>query len=120
MKKRPKIVENAIQDFVNKVNELLGNRVKRIILYGSYARGDFNENSDIDIMILTDLTDNEIVEYRDNISNIAYDIEWNNNFDIYLSPLLKNLDKFNYWLEALPFYMNVQKEGVILSESKNI
>ena len=120
MKKRPKIVENAIQEFVNKVNELLGNRVKRIILYGSYARGDFNEKSDIDIMILTDLTDNEIVEYRDNISNIAYDIEWNNNFDIYLSPLLKNLDKFNYWLEALPFYMNVQKEGVILSESKNI
>ena len=117
MKKRPKIVENAIQEFVNKVNELLGNRVKRIILYGSYARGDFNEKSDIDIMILTDLTDNEIVEYRDNISNIAYDIEWNNNFDIYLSPLLKNLDKFNYWLEALPFYMNVQKEGVVLSES---
>ncbi len=23
------------------------------------------------------------------------------------------IDKFNYWLEALPFYMNVQKEGVI-------
>lgn len=120
MRKRPKIVENAIQEFVNKVNELLGNRVKKIILYGSYARGDFNDSSDIDIMILTDLTDDEIIEYRDNISDIAYDIEWDNNFDICLSPLLKNLDKFNYWLEALPFYMNVQKEGEILSESENI
>ena len=90
------------------------------MLYGSYARGDFNEGSDIDIMILTDLTDEEITEYRDKIVDIAYDIEWDNNFDIMLSPLLKNLDKFNYWLEALPFYMNVQKEGVILSESKNI
>lgn len=120
MRKRPKIIENAIQEFVNKVNELLGDRVKRIVLYGSYARGDFNDSSDIDIMILTDLTDDEIIEYRDNISDIAYDIEWDNNFDIYLSPLLKNLDKFNYWLEALPFYMNVQKEGVVLSESKNI
>lgn len=37
-------------------------------------------------------------------------------FDISLSPLLKNIDKFNYWLETLPFYMNVQKEGVVLSE----
>ena len=120
MKKRPKIIENVIQEFVNKVNELLGNRVKRIILYGSYARGDFNENSDIDIMILTDLTDDEIIEYRREISDIAYDIEWDNNFDIYLSPLLKNIDKFNYWLEALPFYMNVQNEGVILSEPQNI
>lgn len=117
MRNRPKIVENAIQEFVNKVNELLGNRAKKIILYGSYARGDFNEGSDIDIMILTDLTDDEINQYRDKIVDIAYDIEWKNNFDIYLSPLLKNLDKFNYWLEALPFYMNVHKEGVVLSES---
>ena len=39
MKKRPAIIENAIKEFVNKVNELLGDRVKRIVLYGSYANG---------------------------------------------------------------------------------
>lgn len=78
--------------------------------------GDFNEGSDIDIMILTDLSDDEIVEYRSKIISLAYDIEWDNAFDITLSPLLKNIDKFNYWLEALPFYMNIQKEGVVLSE----
>ena len=82
--------------------------------------GDFNENSDIDIIILTDLTDEEIVEYRREMSHLAYDIECDNNFEISLSPLLKNVDKFNYWLEVMPFYMNIQKEGVILSESKNI
>lgn len=79
--------------------------------------GDFNESSDIDIMVLTDLTDNEIVKYRSEISHLAYDVECDNDFNICLSPLLKNMDKFNYWLEALPFYMNVQKEGVVLSES---
>ncbi len=78
--------------------------------------GDFNSSSDIDIMILTDLSDEEIIEYRDKISDIAYDIEFDNQFDIMLSPLVKNIDKFNYWLQALPFYMNVQKEGVVLSE----
>ncbi len=79
--------------------------------------GDFNKSSDIDIMILTDLTDEEIIKYRSEISYLAYDIEYDNNFDITLSPLVKNIDKFNYWLEALPFYMNVEKEGVVLSES---
>lgn len=79
--------------------------------------GDFNESSDIDIMVLTDLTDDEIVKYRSEMSHLAYDVECNNDFNISLSPLLKNMDKFNYWLDALPFYMNVQKEGVILSES---
>ena len=112
----PTQINKVIEDFVKKVNDMLGKRVKKIILYGSYARGDYNSSSDIDIMILTDLTDDEIVEYRDKVSNIAFDIEFDNNFDVMLSPLVKNIDKFNYWLEALPFYMNVQKEGVVLSE----
>lgn len=76
--------------------------------------GDFNEGSDIDIMVLTDLNDDEIVKYRSEMSHLAYDVECDNDFNISLSPLLKNMDKFNYWLEALPFYMNVQKEGVVL------
>ena len=82
--------------------------------------GDFNKDSDINIMILTNLTDDEIVKYRKEISHLAYDIEWDNNFDITLSPKLKNIDKFNYWLETMPFYMNVQKEGIVLSKPNNI
>lgn len=113
----PTKISNILNEFVKGVNQILGNRVKKIILYGSYARGDYNESSDIDIMILTDLTDNEIIKYRDKIWDYAYDIEFDNNFDIQLSPLVKNIDKFNYWLEALPFYMNVQREGVVISES---
>ena len=116
MSRIPNEISNIIEQFVKGVNEILGNRVKKIILYGSYARGDFNESSDIDIMILTDLTDDEIIEYREKVWDYAYDLEFDNNFDIQLSPLVKNIEKFNYWLEALPFYMNVQKEGVVLSE----
>ena len=110
MKKIPENINKIISEFITAINDTFGDRVKKIILYGSYARGDFNTSSDIDIMILTDFTDDEIVQ-------LAYDIEWNNKFDIHLSPLVKNVDRFNYWLEALPFYMNVQKEGVVLSES---
>jgi len=109
-------ISNIIDEFINGINEILGNRVKKIILYGSYARGDYNKNSDIDIMILTDLNDDEIEVYRQKIYDYAYDIEEKNNFDVWISPLIKNIDRFNYWLEALPFYMNVQKEGVVLGE----
>ena len=117
MSQIPNKINNIIKDFVTQINILLGNRIKKIILYGSYARGDFNDSSDIDIMILTDLSDEEIIEYRDKISDIAFDIEFDNEFDIMLSPLVKNIDKFNYWLQALPFYMNIQKEGIVLNES---
>lgn len=115
-KKIPSNINDVIQYFVKGVNEILGNRVKKVILYGSYARGDFKKGSDIDIMILTDLQDEELIQYRDKVWDFAYDVEWENNFDITLSPLVKNIDRFNYWLNAMPFYMNVQKEGVVLSE----
>lgn len=113
-KQIPNKINKAIQEFVNKSNEMFGNRIKKIILYGSYARGDYNKNSDIDIMMLTDLTDEEIIYYSEKIWDFAYDIELEN--EVIISPLIKNMDKFNYWLEVLPFYMNVQKEGVVLNE----
>ena len=114
----PEKIDKSIREFLDIVNNILGERAKKVILFGSYARGDFNESSDIDIMILTDLSDDDIVKYRDRILDLTYDIELKNN--VILSPLIKNIDKFNYWIEALPFYMNVKKEGVILSESQNI
>ena len=114
MPKVPMNISNAIEEFIKGVNEILKNRVKKIILYGSYARGDYNKSSDIDIMILTDLSDDEIDEYREKILDCAYDIEWDNNFDICLSPLLKNIDKYNKRINVIPFYMNVQREGVVV------
>lgn len=114
MKNIPEHINKIINEFVEGVKKILGNRVKKIILYGSYARGDFNESSDIDIMILTDLSDEEIEIYKLKISDYVWEIEYNNDFKIDLSPLVKNIDKYNKRIEVVPFYMNVQKEGIIL------
>ena len=114
MKKIPESIIKIINEFIEGVNKILGDRVKKIILYGSYARGDFNESSDIDVMILTDLSTNEIEEYKTKIYDYAWEIENNNNFEIDISPLVKNIDKYNKRIEVIPFYMNVQKEGIVL------
>ena len=111
----PSQVNEVLQEFIKGIKSILGERIKKVILYGSYARGDYNKNSDIDIMILTDLPVDEIIKYRNQILDYAYELEWNNNFDINISPLIKNIDNFNYWVEALPFYMNIEREGVILN-----
>ena len=113
----PTDINNIVDEFVKNVRELLENRVKKIILYGSYARGDYNNSSDIDIMILTDFNDDELIENRRKSWDLAYDFEEKYNFDIELNPVVKNIDNFNYWVEGLPFYMNVQREGIVLSES---
>jgi len=108
----PNEVESVLRQFIENVSKILGSRLKKIILYGSYARGDYEKNSDLDIMILTDLNDTEIIEYRMKIREIACDLELEN--DIIISPIVRNIEKYNDRINVVPFYMNVQKEGVIL------
>lgn len=76
--------------------------------------GDYDKNSDIDIMILTDLNDKELIEYRMKIRDLACDLELEN--DIMISPLVRNIEKYNERIDVIPFYSNVQKEGVVISE----
>lgn len=109
----PTNINKIIEQFVDEVYSILGNRVKKIILYGSYARGDYNKNSDIDLMILTDLNEKEIEEYRDKLSDAAFEIELKNN--VIISPVIKNIEKYNAKVNIIPFYTNVQKEGVVLN-----
>lgn len=44
-----------LESYREAVVQILGNRLKRMILYGSYVRGDFGQDSDLDIMILADI-----------------------------------------------------------------
>ena len=43
---------------------------------------------------------------------MACDLELEN--DIIISPIVRNIEKYNDRINVIPFYMNVQKEGVVL------
>ena len=108
-----KSTHDILLEFTQQAQKVLGKSLKKVILYGSYARGDYRENSDIDIMVLTTLTDEEIRQIKTTIYDVAFDFQMEYGVDI--SVVIKNEAHFNYWLGALPFYDNVQKEGVVLS-----
>jgi len=94
-----KSTHDILLEFTQQVQRVLGKSLKKVILYGSYARGDYNENSDIDIMVLTTLTDEEIRQIKTTIYDVAFDFQMEYGVDI--SVILKNEDHFNYWLGAL-------------------
>ena len=110
----PNKIDKILKQFISQVSNLIGNRLKKVILYGSYARGDYGKNSDIDIMVLTGFNDEELVEYRMKIRDLACDLELKN--DIIISPIVRNFEKYNNRIIVIPFYMNVQKQGVVLHE----
>ena len=109
----PRTTRTLLEQYTEILKEIYGKHLKAVILYGSYARGDYNEHSDVDIMILTTLTDEEIEEVETEIFDLAFDFQM--DYDIDISVVIQNKERFNYWLGALPFYNNVQKEGIVLN-----
>ncbi len=89
---------------------ILGDKLCDAYLYGSYARGDFNEESDVDILITVKLSYLEMSEYRKKISAIVSDISIKH--DVKVSVSLKPIDLFNRFSDVLPYFMNVLKEGI--------
>ena len=89
---------------------IFGDKLNSVILYGSYARGDFDSESDIDVMALVNLEKNELAKYRRTVSDFTNDIDL--KYDVLLSVKLQDKLTFDKYINTLPFYMNVVREGV--------
>ncbi len=105
-------IQELLQQYIAEIYEIYGKYLKRVILYGSYARGDYTAESDIDIMVLLNLSDMEIKNYRHQLSGVTYDFNMDNDLDI--KPIAKSEAHFLEWMRSYPFYANVNKEGIIL------
>ncbi len=108
----PVKIDNILKNYVKDIQHIYGKQLKTVILYGSYARGDCKPDSDIDIMILVDLSDREIINKGHLLSDMTFEYNFDDNLKI--MPIVKNLEHFNKWLRAYPFYYNVKKEGIEL------
>lgn len=105
-------LKKLIEMYVSYVRKIYGEHVRQIILYGSYARGDFNSQSDVDIMILLDLSDADIKKYRHKLSDITFDFNMDNDLDI--KPIAKSEEHYKKWVTDYPFYNNINRDGVTL------
>lgn len=101
-----------MQQYISEIKKIYGLYLQKIILYGSYARGDYKADSDVDIMILLDIPDAELKAYSQQLSYMTYDFNLDNDIDI--KPIAKSMMHFNKWSRNYPFYANIQKEGVVL------
>lgn len=111
----PVTIKMLLEQYTEILRKIYGNHLKTVILYGSYARGDYKADSDIDIMILLDLSDMDIKQYRHELSGETYD--FNMDYDLDIKPIAKSQQHFQKWVDVYPFYANVKKEGVKLFDA---
>lgn len=111
----PQTISRLISEYVTEIQKIYGMHLKQVILYGSYARGDFTADSDVDIMLLVDLPEDKLSGFSDALSELGF--EYNVGYNVWFMPVVKNIDHFKYWCQAYPFYSNVIKEGISLYEA---
>lgn len=80
------------------------------ILFGSYARGEADADSDIDVMVLVDYPRQDIAEKTWEISSVVADLLLNRS--VVVSPIVENRRYFQEKAGFLPFFQNIVREGV--------
>jgi uncharacterized protein len=103
---------NEIMNKVNlEMNKIYGNKLNKVILYGSYARQQESEESDIDIMVLVDDDSCALKNYDELV--LDFEVDMNLEYDIVLSIYTKSLMEYLSYIEVLPFLKNVNREGKV-------
>jgi predicted nucleotidyltransferase len=89
-----------------------GEKLDRVILYGSYARGDYGAESDLDVLILADIPNDQCWAWRKRLGPTvdALSLE----YDLVVSVHVLDCETFRRWRGVVPFYQNVVREGVTL------
>ncbi len=111
---RDKNLNNILNEVINDVKNLYKEKLKAIVLYGSYSRNQQDDESDIDILVLVDVDEPELKYYDKMLNSIISDIGYRHKKVVSLIDL--NYEKFNYWADVVPFYKNVKNEGIIIYE----
>lgn len=84
-----------------------------VILFGSYARGDSDSGSDIDVLLLLDAPRQEILEKNWQVGDLAADLLM--SYGVVVAPIVESRSYFDSNVELLPFYQNIRAEGVKIS-----
>ena len=87
------MVQETLDAFVAGVRRAFASRVAAILLFGSYARGEANEESDVDCLVLLDRVD---AEDDRAITDLAADLIWQIGGTV-ISPLVMSVDEFEAW-----------------------
>jgi predicted nucleotidyltransferase len=104
---RPALLQDVLAEVKQALRRLYGPRLKQVILYGSWARGDATSDSDIDVAIVLKDAVSPATEI-DRTVDLVFDL--NLKYGVLISVYPVSEDEYRS-LQS-PLLMNVRREGV--------
>ena len=105
-------IRKMLVELAESLCHVYGDKLRSVISYGSVARRTQTEESDIDIMILIDGSNDELRQYDDKLNDISTDFSL--KYFKVLSVVDVSYQEYLDWKNLSPFYKNVSEEGVVL------
>jgi len=107
MKRQELRIRRIAIEFKKELSKIYGDRLKKLVLYGSYARNDADVDSDIDLLMVLD-GDVELGKEIKRTSNINFEV--NLKYGVILSALPVSLR--DYIHNNSPLMLNIRKDGI--------
>jgi predicted nucleotidyltransferase len=100
----------ALEEFLTKLREQHGSKVILVSLFGSKVRGDFDEESDMDMLLVVENRNSQLWE---DIVEIETDLML--KYDVVISSLIMSRENYEWHLRhRAPLYRNIEREGIEL------
>lgn len=99
-----------LKSIYEQCNPIFDYKITDAILYGSYARGDYHAESDIDILLAVNTSAANIALLRNRLASITSGLSL--QYDVTVSVTAKPSEQFARYGEILPYYINVREEGI--------
>jgi predicted nucleotidyltransferase len=107
-RKVPARIRDLMEELKAGLQRIYGDKMKAVYLYGSYARGDYRQGSDVDVMVLLDDYRDYWKEYlrsSDYVSDLSLKYDLTVSYIIIKEPQWKEANK--------PVLINIRKDGVL-------
>ena len=101
-------LDKILYRIAHEASDIFGDRLHSVILFGSYARGDYDEDSDIDIMLLADVKPEELLKYRSAVNKLSGILL--HDYGVLVFIVEKDLTTFNRYADVIPLYRNISWE----------
>jgi len=103
----------GLADFVRRLLLHYGDALRRVVLFGSKARGDADGESDLDLLIVVRMVSGDYQPYRDEIVDIAWQIE--STYGLVTSLVIKSERDYAAMLRhQLLLARNIERDGIEL------
>lgn len=106
------IINSVTAESTEMLQKLMGKDLKKVILYGSCARGDFDDDSDIDIALFTDCDRIEAKKYDRQLSEIATDMAM--KYFAVVNFACLPFDEFSEKKNWYAYFKNIENDGEVI------